>query len=382
MFQRDAFDRGKHTDSRGSGRKRPEDTPEASDLPPIPDYDELDLSWGKATMPDLSDEPATSLPVAELSADKVYAAADAVDSTDATVISLADKDTEEVAESDQKDASDFAGDSAEGDAKKRSLWVPLVVIFAILALLAAAGFAILNFTNLFAGDIAASVNGDIITIAELDERLELIAAQNPVMFDTEAGGLEEGMARHLVLSAMIEDILLIQEADKEGINITDADVQALIDDRAANYPNWEAFEEDLRANSLTLEQFKEQVWYGLTVEALLHKLVPDDEITDEEVQEYYEEFIEFYTEPATDDDEERVLPLEEVAASIHDMLLQTLRNMTRGDLLERLRTTAEIEIFDPVVLAFIEEENLAEASFGEGDEEGEELGELDEEEAP
>ncbi|MCL2606328.1 MAG: SurA N-terminal domain-containing protein [Coriobacteriia bacterium] len=351
MLQREKYDRGKQGEQRGSGQKQPGDASKddvidpdkesgASDLPPIPDDSDLDLDWGTAKMPDFSDEPATSLPVGEMSGDAVYAAADAVDSTDATVISIADKAMG--ADSD---------DDVEG--AKRSFLIPLVAIAAVLVIAVAAWFVIAN-TSLFGGGVAARVNGDAITIVELDFRVEAARAQNPVMFSVEAGGLEEGMARQLILDAMIDDILLVQEAYREGIQIGDAEVQADIADRIARYPSEAEFDEDLRAFGMTREQFEEQLRMVLAIDALIEYLVPASEITDDDAREYYEDNIELFIEPGADGEEGEPIPFDEVVAELHNLLLGSLRNIVHNELIERLREEATISVRDPVVVAFEE----------------------------
>ena len=75
--------------------------------------------------------------------------------------------------------------------------------------------------------IAAVVNGDMITVRELDKALqsELIAqkldpAKNPQM---------AAEVRKAVLDKMINDKILLQEAEKEKIDVSDADVDAALD---------------------------------------------------------------------------------------------------------------------------------------------------------
>ena len=456
MLQRERFDRGRHSE-RGAGGKDPEgfdEGAEDSDLPPIPD-DELDLSWGKAVMPDFSDEPATSLPVASVDNKKIYAAADAVDSTDATVIAGESRAARRVREK---------GDEAVANSEvKRPSWIPLAVMFAILAIALGAWLIFTSFADTFTGEEAARVNGEVITIEDLDARFGSVAAQNPAMFDPEMGGLEEGAARSLILDAMIDDLLLMQEAQREGVDISDGEVQEQIDAFAATYPSFEEFEEELRINNFTLEMLKTQVHSSMTLEALLERVIPADSVSDEDVRNYYDDNIELYTEAAakrtshillpledeeyaqnlleelqnsdnleedfariaressadsisaaqdgdagwprvpdqrnpqyvraldrlevgdmsdlvqtelgffiilvTDERSENVRPFDTVAPGIRDMLLSAMRNQARVDLLERLRSEADIEIFDPAILEY---EEGQEAGIGE-DEAFEEL---------
>ena len=446
MLQRERFDRGRHSE-RGAGGKDPEglgEEREESDLPPIPD-DELDLSWGKAVMPDFSDEPATSLPVASVDNKKIYAAADAVDSTDATVIAGESKTAKKVREK---------GDEAVASSEtKRPLWIPLVVVTALLAIALGAWLIFASFADTFSGEEAARVNGEVIVVEDLDARFDSVAAQNPALFDPEMGGLEEGAARSLILEAMIDDLLLMQEAHRKEVTISDEEVQEQIDAFAATHPSFEEFEEELRINNFTLDMLRAQLHGSMTLEALLEAVVPADSVSDEDIRSYYDNNIELYTEAAakrtshillpledeeyaqilleelhnsdnleedfariaressidsisaaqdgdagwprvpdqrnphyvralaglevgdmsdlvhtelgffiilvSDEREESVRPFEAVAPGIHDMLLSTMRNQARVDLLERLRSEADIEIFDPIILEYEEGQETA-----------------------
>ena len=311
MLQREKHDRGRHSE-RGAGGKDPEafaeegeDAAEDYDLPEVPDDDELDLSWGKAVMPDFSDEPATSLPVGSVDNKKIYAAADAVDSTDATVIADESRAARKARLKEEADNSE--------DTPRRPAWIPLAVMAAILALALAAWLIFDSFSDGFGTDGAALVNGEAIALADLDARFESVAAQNPAMFDPEMGGLEEGAARRLILDAMIDDLLLMQEAQREGIAVGDGAVEEQIDAFAATYPSFEEFEEELRLNNFTLDMLRNQVRNSMTVEALLEFLVPVDSISEEDVRNYYDDNIELYTEAAAKRTSHILLPLEDEA---------------------------------------------------------------------
>ena len=323
MYQQPKLERGRQGESRGSGKQDPSeddvldeiDTLEeldSSDLPPIPgDDDDLDLSWGSAKMPDFSEEDSSLLPTAKMDNKKVYAASAAVDSTDATVISEENKDLDK-------------------GAGKRPAWIPLAVIVLVLALAAAAWFLFGSaIGNLFEGEPAARINGDVITVSELDTRFQSIAAQNPTLLDPELGGMEAGAVRQLILGTMVDELLLMQEARREGIRISDADVQEEIDTFVASYPSLEAFEEELRDNNFTLDMFREQIRQAMAMEALLEVKVPSESVTDQEVSDYYYENVELFVEPA---------------AKRSSHILLSLDDRARGtDILAELRDSNDLE---------------------------------------
>jgi len=341
MYQQPKLERGRHGESRGDGKLDPSEDDiiddldddlgdqedlDASDLPPIPgDDDDLDLSWGSAKMPDFSDDDSTPLQVARADNKDVYAAADAVDSTDATVIADENKDLDK-------------------KAGRGSAWIPLVIIVAVLALAVGAwllfGSAV---SDLFGGDPAARVNGDVITVAELDLRFQLTAAQNPSLFDPELGGAEEGVVRQHILGSMVDELLLLQEAGREGVRVSNDAVQEEITLFVASYPEPEMFEEELRDNNLTREMFEEQVRQAMTFEALIEALVPAESVTDQDVSDYYQRNIEVFVEPAAKRTSHILLPLDDRA---------------RGtDLLVELRDSSNLE----ADFARIAEESSADA---------------------
>jgi len=355
MLARQRYHRGKLGEQRGSGSADPDAPPldEDHELEPEPELElddgELELSWGRAIMPDFSDEPATSLPVAMPDNAEVYAAASAVDSTDATVISqgpkTARKDLYELNEVDdsvrdfqyergdkaargEDDDTDFSASqfatprdsSAAGEddteGTKRPSWIPIVLIVAIIGLVGAAWFVVANYTTLFEGRVAAEVNGETISIADLDERVAAVVAQNPVMFDVNAGGISQGEARQMILSTMIDDLLFMQEAQREGVTVGDMAFQAEVDARIATYPSEEDFEEDLAAAGFTRSLFEQQLRYSMILDALLAHVVPADTVSDAEVRDYYDQNPDHYTVPAAKRSSHILIPLDDRARAV------------------------------------------------------------------
>jgi parvulin-like peptidyl-prolyl isomerase len=287
--------------SEQSARTDAEKVSGTGDLPPAPEHDdELDLSWGKAVMPDFSDDES-SLPTARMDHKKVYAAADAVDSTDATVIAA-------------KRAERGSRRGAATEAKKGPAWLPLAIIAAVIALLAG-GWFLLGNTDLFGREAAARVNGESISVQDLDARLEVVAVQNPELFDASLGDAEAMDARSRTLDSMIDDLLLMQKAADEGLSISNAEVQAEIDSRAATFPSQEVFEEELAANGFTVDTFREQTRYAMILVDLLAHLVPEDSISDEEIREYFDLNIDLYREPAAKRSSHILIPLDDRAAA-------------------------------------------------------------------
>ncbi len=135
--------------------------------------------------------------------------------------------------------------------------------------------------------IAAVVNGDMITVRELDKALqpELIGqkidpAKNPQMV---------AEVRKAVLDRMINDKILLQEAAKEDIDVSDADVDAAVDqiikdsqlDRAV-------FFKQMEKEGISEKMFRDRLYVQLVSQRLMGRNVVNKVVvTEDEINDYY-----------------------------------------------------------------------------------------------
>ncbi|HET7290472.1 MAG TPA: peptidylprolyl isomerase [Thermodesulfobacteriota bacterium] len=126
--------------------------------------------------------------------------------------------------------------------------------------------------------VVAIVNEDIITLSELRE---LALSINPTS--------TEAIDENAVLQQMIEQKLLEQQADKMGIKVTEAELDASIKQVQQKFGlNDQQMQEVLKKQNLTPESFREQ-W---RLQTLSNKLLESQlknkiVITEEEIQDYY-----------------------------------------------------------------------------------------------
>ena len=114
----------------------------------------------------------------------------------------------------------------------------------------------------------AIVNGERIYRGEFNEQLEEACGANTV-------------------SQMIDEALIYQEADKEGISASDEDIDKEIESLEENYGGREELEEELEVRNITMESLRQQITTTLLVEKMLEDRI---EITEEEKKEFYEEY--------------------------------------------------------------------------------------------
>ena len=135
--------------------------------------------------------------------------------------------------------------------------------FATLASLSLAACAVLLMTGCGDQKTIATVNGQKITKAELDSKLE------------QQGG-------KAALTAMVQQALVFQYAKDHNLDVTDKEVQTKLDEISSHFPAGQ-FETMLKAQGMTMDDAKK-----LVRENLLTKKAVDQNITvtDQQVADY------------------------------------------------------------------------------------------------
>lgn len=130
---------------------------------------------------------------------------------------------------------------------------------------------------------AASVNGEEISQTELELQVDAQLAGNPGATDP---ATKQQIARD-VLSSLIQQRLLGQAARAEGLDATDDEIDASIDDIRSRYPDEAAFLEAVTNAGLTLEELRERIAFQVLSTELGTALAPEP--SDAEVQAAYDE---------------------------------------------------------------------------------------------
>ena len=128
--------------------------------------------------------------------------------------------------------------------------------------------------------VAAVVNEDVITLSELKETAST-TNQNP----------EDTQVQSQILELMIEERLLQQEAKKLGIQVTEKEIDAAVEEVKRRYNlTDEQMDEALKKQNLTPESFREQWRRQLLNNKLIGTQVQGQiAITEDEIKKYYEE---------------------------------------------------------------------------------------------
>ena len=154
--------------------------------------------------------------------------------------------------------------------KRGTSWL-LVGIGAVIAVVV----VIVLYLNFAQAETVATVNGQKITKDELFEKL-----------------LQQD--RGVTLDAMITEILIEQEAQKANIRVTDEEIEKEIDKVKSQFSSDMEFQQTLSQLGVTVDDLRRQARSNLLVKKIL---LPEIEVTEEALQQYFTDHKEDYDEP-------------------------------------------------------------------------------------
>lgn len=132
-------------------------------------------------------------------------------------------------------------------------------------------------------NVLATVDGRKIFRAEVDKYYSNQTAGS----DQQPSGEQASSLRLSILSQMIDDELLMRQAEKLGLLATDDEVQRKLTELKSPYTE-EQFNQRLKEKKITLDDFKRDLRRSLTREKVLNKEITSKiNISDRDISDYY-----------------------------------------------------------------------------------------------
>ena len=171
----------------------------------------------------------------------------------------------------------------------------------LLPLLPVLTLALVSCSRSAPANVAATVNGRAITFADLDKLYatnfggdEGTPGDPPPPGSPPPGGAagrpgdeQLTLQRMQVLRTLIDNEIMLQRAEKEGLLAVDADVEAKFAELRAPYTQ-EEFQKQLTSRKMTAEDLKAQLRKELSVEKLINKETTSHiTISDKEIADFY-----------------------------------------------------------------------------------------------
>ncbi len=144
--------------------------------------------------------------------------------------------------------------------------------------------------------IAATVNGEPIYVEDVDKQLEQMGQQQQ-SFEGPEGEEYKKQIQKQILDDLIEQKLVLQEAEKEKIKVKNKEIDDWIEQAKQQFPSEQEFEAKLKELNLTIEELKKNRTEQLLRQKMIEKITKDIKVKDKEVEEYYEKNKEEIKEP-------------------------------------------------------------------------------------
>lgn len=170
----------------------------------------------------------------------------------------------------------------------------------LIAIGAAGAAAIILLSGFIQQDAVASVGGTDIGKDELYEKMAAVSGAQ-------------------TLDVMISDEIVRQEAEKEGIKVTQDDIDAEMAVYEESYGGKEALQSAIEASGMSMGKLTEEIKTYLLIEKLVG---PEVEVTDEEISAYFEENKETFAQQETVEASHILVETEEEADEVKAKLAE------------------------------------------------------------
>lgn len=141
------------------------------------------------------------------------------------------------------------------------------------------------------------------------------------------------------VNVIIQQELLKQDANKQGIEVTDKEVNS--EYKKAKAQNKEQFKSSLEKLNFTEESYKEQLAFELTLQKYIDSEL-EVNVTDKEVESYYEQ-MKKQNEAAPDDKKQEIPKLKEIKDKVKQKLAQQKEQQQLQAKVKQLKDKAEIK---------------------------------------
>ena len=147
------------------------------------------------------------------------------------------------------------------------------------------------------------------------------------------------LIKEQTLTMLIEQEVLLAAAQEKGYTASEEEVDGYLEEVRANFETDEEFEEALASTPYTLETYKERIASSLAIQEFLENEIQTAEVTDEEIQSYYDEAV----AEAEGNDEIELPSFDEAEPQIRQYLANQKNQDKQAALIQELVDNANVE---------------------------------------
>lgn len=186
-------------------------------------------------------------------------------------------------------------------------------------------------------NLAAVINGEKITKSDLDIRTnqakEFLQAQGSPVDEKAISEIKNQM-----LLSMVNEKIILQNAKKELISVSDEEISTVYKDLIAKYDSKESFEKELSSKNLTEKEVKNNIADQMVLNKYIEKKIDRNNITvtDSEINTLYKNY---------SDKQENMPKLEEIKSQLAEQVKQEKYKVAVLELIEKLKKDGNVKIF-------------------------------------
>jgi parvulin-like peptidyl-prolyl isomerase len=146
--------------------------------------------------------------------------------------------------------------------------------------------------------MVARVNGEVINMGMLKQQLNAMMQQYAQQIPPDQLSKLQPMLQQQAVASLINQKLLLEEAEKEGITPSQADIDAEMEKIVAQFPSRDQFDAQMAKAGVTEDDLRRDLDRNLKIRELIDKQIPEgDEVTEVDVKTYYDENAEQFEQP-------------------------------------------------------------------------------------
>lgn len=146
-------------------------------------------------------------------------------------------------------------------------------------------------------------------------------------------------AKNQTIDSLVGQTLLLQEADKKNYKVSEEDIDKQLDEIKKQFKTEKEFNAALKKSGMDIKTLKTQIADSIKLKQYIEKEVPAAEITDEDIQKTYDQYVEQGKSTG-----QEVPKLEEVKPQIEQSLQQEKKQEKLAQQVEELKKNAKIDI--------------------------------------
>jgi peptidyl-prolyl cis-trans isomerase C len=168
-------------------------------------------------------------------------------------------------------------------------------------------------------EVLATVDGSPITLSQFKSAFDRLKSQFPKDGTLDPEGIKA--MKMNIINQLIEKEILVSEAKKLGIVVSEAEINEQIKKVFGEYPNSDAFVTRMKEENVDPETWKKEIEYQIMLDKLVKAVAGNNiTVTPEEVQKYYTDHQADYNSPTRVEALQIMVETREQAQTILDQI--------------------------------------------------------------